>query len=356
MASNKLLLIASIALSVLSLPSSSLSTSSLLRAADALSHSGFLSMSLTLQLLSTNLTSSSCTRPPPFLTIFSPSDSAFASSGQPSLSLLHFHFSPLRLPPSSLKSLRFNSKIPTLSSNRSLTVTSSSLPPRHRRCVSLNGVRINADSPVYDDGTSIIVFGINEFLDPGYGVSRPAANHKCQQEAASFIDTTGVFEEVGGILRSKGYSVMASFLELQVIGFKEKSTTWISSTGLTLFAPVDQAMMINAGNFSEYASLFFRHLVPCKILWNDLNGFNDGVELKTLLKGFKINVTRSGEVLMLNGVGFTSLDLYYSDWLVVHGLRQVLTVPERPKEVAAASSLVIGSDTGKIAPHDNGEF
>ncbi|KAK4842164.1 hypothetical protein QYF36_016797 [Acer negundo] len=295
---NKLLLITSISLTLLSL-SSSLSTSSLLRAAHSLSNSGFLSMSLTLQLLSNNLSSSSCT-PPSSLTIFSPSDFAFASSGQPSLSLLHFHFSPLRLSPSSLKSLPFNSKKPTLSPNRSLTITYST----PHRCVSLNGVKINADFSIHDDGTSLIVFGIEDFLDPGYGVSRPSANQKCHD--MSFNDTTGVFEEAGRVLRSKGYSVMASFLEF------------------------------------NYASLFFSHLLPCKILWSDLIAFDDGVQLKTLLNGFKMNVTRSGEVLMLNGVEFASLDLYYSDFLAVHGLRRVLPVPpERPKQVAA---------------HDNGEF
>ncbi|TXG57252.1 hypothetical protein EZV62_018565 [Acer yangbiense] len=274
----------------------------------------------------------------------SPSNS-YPTTSPPPHALLH-HLSPSSLPPiplslpraslrspSFLKSLPFNSKIPTLSPNRSLTITSST----PHRCVSLNGVKINADSPIHDDGTSLIVFGIGDFLDPGYGVSRPSANQKCHD--MSFNDTTMVFEEAGGVLRSKGYSVMASFLELQVIGFKK---SWISSTGLTLFAPVDQAMTINSGNFSNYASLFFSHLVPCKILWSDLIPFDDGVQLKTLLNGFKLNVTRSGKVLMLNGVEFASLDLYYSDWLAVHGLRRVLPVPpERPKQVAA---------------HDNGEF
>lgn len=158
------------------------------------------------------------------------------------------------------------------------------------------------------------------------------------------------FEEATEVLRSKGYSFMGSFLELQLLGFNGRSRI----DELTVFAPFDGVMMDYVGNVSEYSSLLLRHTVPCKISWSDLVGFDDGDLLKTFLNGFKINVTRSdgdSDVLMLNGVVINSPNLYYSDWLVVHGIHEVLVVPKTPKEVAESSSQM----GGQIAP-DHSEF
>lgn len=215
--------------------------------------------------------------------------------------------------------------------------------------VSLNGVKISSN-PIYDDG-SLIIFGIDEFFNPGYRASGSFKTHNLNFPCGSFNETTSAFNEAKGVLRSKGHSFMAAFLELQLLGFKGKS----GRSELTVFAPNDRVMMDYVGNVSDYSTLFLRHVLPCKISWNDLVGFDDkGVVLKTFLDGFKINVTKSDDVLMLNGVEIGSPDLYYSDWLVVHGIREILAAPERSKEVAESSDEN-ESKSEEIATH-HGEF
>ncbi|KAH7524968.1 hypothetical protein FEM48_Zijuj06G0175500 [Ziziphus jujuba var. spinosa] len=82
----------------------------------------------------------------------------------------------------------------------------------------------------------------------------------------------------------------------------------------TIFAPVDQSMVNPINN----VSIFLRHDVPCKLLWNDLVNFDDGTVLPTYSNGFTITVTRSDSVLMLNGVPVFSPNIYFSDPIVVH--------------------------------------
>ncbi|XP_024462775.2 putative fasciclin-like arabinogalactan protein 20 [Populus trichocarpa] len=227
-------------------------------------------MSLTLPLVSNSLIPHT-----PSLTIFSPSDTAFTQSGQPPLSILRLHFSPLSFPLNSLESLSLGAKIPSLFPNYSLTITSTGDD------VSLNGVKIK-DSPVYDDGSL---------------VSR--------------------------VLNSKGYSVMASFLDLQLmVGFTDK-------TALTIFAPVDEVIKAFLWDLREYSSMFLKHAVPCKIMWGDLVNFDDGVVLETYLEGFGITVSTSGDNLMLNDQASVNFpDMYHNDWLVIHGLQSILKEPE----------------------------
>ncbi|GAV80409.1 Fasciclin domain-containing protein [Cephalotus follicularis] len=328
-------------LSLLSL-STSLSLDTIEDAAEILSNSGFISMSLTLQLLSETLT----TPQSKSLTLFSPSDHAFALHGQPPLSLLQLHFSPLSLSLQSLKSLPQDSKIPTLSPNHSLVITSSPSDD----FVSLNGVKIDG-SPIFDSG-SLTIFGTDDFFNPDFRVSGHNQSHGGSLGCVvpSSVDGSGFnFGEASGALRSRGCSFMASFLDLQVMRFMGQSPSL-----LTLFAPVDDAMVGFVGNFSDYSSLFFRHLLPCKLEWNDLVGFNNGTELGTYLEGFGINVTSYGDAVMVNDVLVMSPDMYYSDGVVIHGLNEVLKVPERPQEMAE-SFFEIGSYTEENE-QDNGEF
>ncbi|EOY00900.1 hypothetical protein QUC31_014051 [Theobroma cacao] len=320
------LLLPLILLSLLSV-SSPLPSQTLLDAAEILSDSGFVSMALTLDLLSKTLAPLS-----PSLTIFSPTDLAFLEHGQPSLSVLQFHLSPLPLSLQSLKSLPPSSTIPTLLPNHSLILTSSPSDDY----VSLNGVRIDG-SPIFDDG-SLMIFGVQEFFDPGFGVSIP--NPSC---VASVNGDDHSFSEASLILRSRGYSVMASFLDLQLLEFKAKTTA------LTLFAPFDDAMNMKgySGNFSVYPSIFRRHVLPCKFSWADLVALNNGSVLGTYLEGFKIDVTKYGNNLMINEVAIASPDLYYGESIVVHGLQEVLVVPERPQTLAESPSD-IGLDHGEF--------
>ncbi|KAG5240455.1 fasciclin arabinogalactan protein [Salix suchowensis] len=288
------------------LPSSfSIPTETLREAAVTLSNSGYLSMSLTLPLVSNSLLPHT-----PSLTIFSPCDTAFTQAGQPPLSILRLHFSPLSFPLNSLESLSLGAKIPTLFPNHSLTITSTGYD------ISLNGVKIR-DSPVYDDG-SLVILGVDRFFDPGFGAS--GQNLGCSVKVSSDCYS---YNEASRVLKSKGYSVMASFLDLQLMaGFKDK-------TALTIFAPVDEVIKAFLGDLSEYSSMFRKHVVPCKIMWGDLVNFDDGVVLETYLKGFGIAVSTSGDNLMLNDQASVNFpDMYHNDWLVIHGLRSILMEPE----------------------------
>ncbi|XP_002534506.3 putative fasciclin-like arabinogalactan protein 20 [Ricinus communis] len=312
----------------------SLPTSTLVRAAEMLSNSGYLSMSLTLQLIS----STWIIPHSPSLTIFSPSDSAFAQSGQPSLSLLQFHLCPLSFHLNSLRALPFGSKIPTLSSNLSITIVNDD-----NGTVFLNGVKI-LGCP-YDDG-SLVVLGVDKFLDPDFVVSLasppspvpvPSANLAC---GSDFKNGVYLFKEATNVLRSNGCSVMGSFLDLQLMsGFKEKQRPL-----LTVFAPLDEVMKGFIGDVDQYSLIFLRHVVPCKITWKDLVDFDDGMVFDTFLEGFGITVSRSGDILMLNEVPVSFPDMYRNEWLVVHGLRGMLDGPDRQQEVRKSSSQFLNDD------------
>ncbi|XP_022945764.1 LOW QUALITY PROTEIN: putative fasciclin-like arabinogalactan protein 20 [Cucurbita moschata] len=117
-----------------------------------LSDNGFVSMAVMLQLIAQSLLSQSNS-----ITIFSPSDTAFAQSGQPSLSLSFDSISCLStyLPNASNRS-RWGTKISTMLADRSLTVTSS----RYFHEISLNRVMISS-SPIYDDVRSLFLAPIS---------------------------------------------------------------------------------------------------------------------------------------------------------------------------------------------------
>lgn len=68
-------------------------------------------------------------------------------------------------------------------------------------------------------------------------------------------------------------------------------------------------------------------MVPGLFPRQDLEGFNDGTSLSSFSGGFMINLTRSGDVLVLNGVPVIFPDMYQSDWLIIHGLNQLLMPP-----------------------------
>ena len=110
---------------------------------------------------------------------------------------------------------------------------------------------------------------------------------------------------------------------------------------MTVLAPADEVMMDRVGNFSNISSsIFLRHVLPCKVSWSDLVNFDDGSMLPTSLEGFTINIIRSGDTLKLNEVSVAFPDMYYSDWLVVHGLGEVLTLLEGPEQAADSSSQI----------------
>lgn len=210
-------------------------------------------------------------------------------------------------------------------------------------------MKITTGSPIYDDG-ALIIFGIEKFLDPSFGVPDPVGSPRSTPRCGS-SSTNGTmafpgvswFEAASESLRSNGYSIMASFLDLQLEGFKDPIK-------MTIFAPVDQSM----ANPIKNVSVFLRHVVPCKLLWNDLVNFDDGTVLPTYSNGFTITITRSDNVLMLNGIPVFFANMYFSDPLVVHGLHEVLAAEDRAQKVEE-SSAGIGSQGEEILL-ENDEF
>ena len=322
-----------ILLSLLSL-SSSLPSDTIVDASEILTDSGYVSMALTLQLVSQTLTLKSSA-----LSIFAPPDAAFSKSGQPALSHLQYHSCPLPLSLQSLKSLAAGTKIPTLLSGNVLNVTSSPSDSQ----ISLNNVKITSSSPIFHD-ESLIIFGVEDFFDPNFHVPgsipnpSPRSDSICDSSPSEFPGSTW-FKEASENLRSNGYSIMASFLDLQLLGFdKERSAP------ITVFAPNDQALS-NRREQDSSPSIFLRHVVPCRLLWSDLVSLSDGTVLPTYSEGFTINVTGSGNILMLNGTPVFFANMNYSDSLAVHGLNEVLTPQEAPESGADSSA---GSDGMKI--------
>ncbi|KAI3817260.1 hypothetical protein L1987_11049 [Smallanthus sonchifolius] len=297
---------------------SALPSETLTNAADTLSNSGYVAMSLTLNLVSNVLLSHHNSA-----TIFTPPDSSFADYGQPSLSILELHFSPMAFSLYSIRSLPFGTKIPTVDSDTFLTVTT----PSSSDQISINNVKI-VGSPIFDDG-SLIVFGIENFFDPNFTIpDTPMPAASLDHCTASFGDYSNFsFHASANVLISRGYSVMASFLNLQLLGFLNQPT-------LTVFAPSDEVMIGFSGRFPDYQSLFYRHLLPCKISWRDLINVDDGISFDTYLEGFKITINRSGGTFKVNEVPITFPDMYYSDWIVIHGIRDVLSLPKPVDEVS----------------------
>ncbi|XP_061365016.1 putative fasciclin-like arabinogalactan protein 20 [Gastrolobium bilobum] len=291
----------------------------ILDAADVLSDSGFVSMALTLEIVAKTLL-----EPSPSATVFAPSDSAFKKSGQPSLDLLRFHLSPLPLPPLSLRLLLPGSNIPTMLAGQSLTVTAST----SEGATSLNNIRIT-ESPIYDDGF-LLVYGIERFFDPNFQYTdsnqRPNPNPNPNPSCAVNNNTVSSFDQAVETLKSGGYSAMASFLGMQLSGVADHS-------GITVFAPTDEVVLNHIGDLGEHPSFFRRHVVPCKLLWNNLVDYTDGSELPTFLEGYSINITRSGGVLILNGVPVFFPDIFFNDKVVVHGVSDVLAVQDNTRQV-----------------------
>lgn len=270
------------------------------------------------------------------LTIFAPVDTAFTRFGQPSLPVLQYHLIPQAFSYQCLKALPTGAKIPTLLANHTLFITTA----QYETQISINNVTVK-ESPIYNDG-SLIIFGINQFFDPPMQFQVPDApiqnrnsfnqvnNLGCLAPGSSAsLELSGSypFGEACGLMKAKGFSIMASFFDLQFLGLKDQ-------TRLTIFAPLDRAMAKHIGNFTGYSTLVRRHIVPCKFEWTNLENLDDGSALRTTLDGFNLNITRSLESFHVNGVQVILPDLYRSDWLVVHGILEVLELPEpKPEDV-----------------------
>uniref|UniRef100_A0A7N0VAK5 FAS1 domain-containing protein n=1 Tax=Kalanchoe fedtschenkoi TaxID=63787 RepID=A0A7N0VAK5_KALFE len=322
------LLTAAVIISSILRISSSISTKTIADASEILTNSGFTSMALMVEFVSpqTQIPNS------PAVTIFSPPDTAFERSGQPSLSTFELHLVPLALTFGRLRALPTGARITTMS-GKSLIATSSN------QVVSVNGVGIN-QPPLFNDGF-LVIYGVDDFFDPNFvfATSNSNSTARCvvpgtQKPVQPLADFS--FSEASEVLRSRGYAVMASFLDMQLmLGFNDQTRK------LTVLAPVDEVMETLVGNVADYASLFLRHVIPCKLTWMDLVDLGDGVSLRTYLDGFLINLSRttdrfseSADTMMLNEAEIEAPDLYQNDWLVVHGLNDILMVTDDGEEDA----------------------
>ncbi|KAI4357689.1 hypothetical protein L6164_001623 [Bauhinia variegata] len=328
--------------------SSPLSSSAILDAAEILSSIGFKTMALNLELASQTLNAETSS-----LTIFALSDTSFKHMGQLPLSLLHYHLLPHAFSLQSLNSLPFGAKIGTMLPGHSVVVTTSHFGDR----IGINNITVNKP-PIFYDGY-LSIFRINEFFDPYFQIPRkipkPSLGPGCMPLRKSekiWFSESYSFQEASKVLRSKGCSIMASLLDMQFLGPKERPQ-------LTLFAPVDEGMVNHLGNLSDYSSILRHHLVPCKILWSDLVTLDDGSEFWTYERGFTINVTKSGDILYLNGVAVIFPEMYYSDWLVVHGLPEMLPGSKGSVQAAKAehsSQTQMGNEQAREPSNDENEL
>ncbi|KAF2305073.1 hypothetical protein GH714_014860 [Hevea brasiliensis] len=280
-------------------------------------------MALTLQITSKSLNLDSSAA-----TIFAPCDHAFVRSGQPSILKLQYHISPMRLTRDGLNALPIGTRIPTLLPNHSLVVTSSSCATFNTK-LSINGVSIQELAIL--DNRSVVIYGINHFFNDSFEIPLnlapamgPSSMTGFSNESENGSSVLGVdsFRPASEFLVSRGYSIMATFLDLQLFGFRNE-------TRLTIFTPTDEAIEAYARNINDYSFIFRGHVVPGLFSWQDLVWLNDGTSLQTFAGGFVINVTRSGDVVAPNGVLVIFPDMYYSEGLIMHGLNGLLMKQEK---------------------------
>ncbi|KAG9135984.1 hypothetical protein Leryth_015854 [Lithospermum erythrorhizon] len=282
-------------------------------AAKTLYNSGYSSMSFSLPLATTGA-AGKLLQSHPTLTIFAPPDSAFETSGQPPRTQLLLHFSPLPLSLKFLSSLPYATTIPTLS-NASLVITTLPQGP-----VSINNVAVFG-SPLYDDG-SVIVFAIEDFFDSNFTIHGVGKIQKRMARRCSDISAVSMVFDAASRLKSRGYSIMASFLELQLMGYL-KSSPW--PLKLTMFAPDDEVLLRFSGDILGYSGLFMRHLLPCKLTYADIVGVKNGTFIKKNFEGLGTMIEENDGDFFVNGVRITFPDVYVSDSLVIHGIGDAIS-------------------------------
>ena len=202
--------------------------------------------------------------------------------------------------------------------NRSVIVTTSDVDAP----LSINNVTVNTLT-VYDAG-SLVIYGVDEFFDPSFRIYSDSFPEQCperddffKQDTSRFSDVD-CFGEASDLLRSKGYSKIAAFMDMQLTGFED-------GTSVTVFAPVDGSIEEHAKNFSDYSLMFRQHVVPAWLPLKVMSGLEAGATLPTFSEDFRIKITRFGDILALNGVPILFVDMFCCNWLVVHGLDQLVT-------------------------------
>ncbi|XP_019088009.1 PREDICTED: putative fasciclin-like arabinogalactan protein 20 [Camelina sativa] len=331
------------------------SLTSVSSAVEVLSDSSYFSMGLTLKLASQDLNLDDWQE----LTIFAPSDQAFTRSGQPSLLDIKYQLSPTRLSGESLRNFPNGAKIPTLRSNSSLVVSNSSRFGGGK--ASINGAVVQ-DSPVFDDGY-IVIYGSDEFFTSPTKISDDSSSSSSTPNPTSsstgsipipssatrtapsppnrskpVVKCFNIFESASRLLMSRGFVIMATFLALQLETSGNNDTNMI-----TVFAPVDEAIPNPTTKFSDYATIFRGHVINRLVSWKDLQKLAwEGSILQTVLKGYEIEVSWSGDILLLNGVPLIYPDMFVNDCIAVHGFNQMIEPKE--KQVGLGESISVPND------------
>ncbi|VFQ85699.1 unnamed protein product [Cuscuta campestris] len=319
---------------------------------EALSDSGYTAMSLTIQLIADSdlfFHSDSITNFTSTFTIFTPPDSAFEAFGQPSLPHLLLHFAPISLSSTSLRSLPYGSKIPSLTSSSPLYVTTSR---SDGSTVSINGVNISG-SPIFDDG-SVVVFPIDDFFRPNFSLQIEGEPSSCSNPRPGCkLQPFSQLQDASAALKSRGYLIMASFLDLQISGFLNPSPL-----KLTVFAPVDEALVMYSGDVIMYQSLFMRHILPCVLPWAELNelGKGTGIVFKDYANGFTMNIASNNGLVFVNGVKISFPDMFTNDWIVIHGLHDMIALPEETNMGREDSAMGSESKIQESISPDRSEF
>ncbi|XP_014519826.1 putative fasciclin-like arabinogalactan protein 20 [Vigna radiata var. radiata] len=290
------------------LPISSATSATLLDAVEILSSLGFQCMALHLELASQTL------QPHHSLTIFAPTDAAFERLPHHlSLSLLRYHLLPHAFSLHSLTSLPFGASIPTLLPNHSLTITTTS----PTITISINNVTL-LPSRVFHH-PNLTIFPTTNFFDPRFHLTPPHPRPKPNPPTICLPSPHNPLSRAARLLRSHRFSLVASLLDLQLPSAYNRCK-------LTLFAPLDKALIHARHNLTHLSALLRHHLVPCKIVWRELVELRDGTLIGTYEKGFSLNVTMSKtHTLLLNGVQVIFPDMFRGDCLVVHGVQHVFS-------------------------------
>jgi len=149
---------------------------------------------------------------------------------------------------------------------------------------------------------------------------------------------------------SRGFVIIATFLALQL-----EDNTSGNDTKITVFAPIDEAIPNPTTKFSDYVTIFRGHVVSQLLLWKDLQKFaKEGSILQTVLKGYEIEISLSGDILLLNGVPLIYPDLYVNDWIAVHGFNQMIVTKEKQVDVGDSITVLNNGEQEEEGVH--GEY
>ena len=79
------------------------------------------------------------------------------------------------------------------------------------------------------------------------------------------------------------------------------------------------------GDIASYSGLLMKHLLPCRLTYAHLNGVKNGTVFKDNFEGLSTMIEKTDKDLFVNGVEITFPDMYFSDWLVIHGISDAIT-------------------------------